>query len=196
MTDKLRRDVFREARPSLVERFGVDYLEETAYPSYYNRLPPARYLAWRRVSAAQTLLDGTDGAALDFGAGLGVMLPYLSKQFARVTACDLRIEATRFMLERLALENVEMAATLEEADGPYDAVVALDVLEHVPDLPAIYDRLAALTRPGGVWVISGPTENALYRAARFVARRPVEVTSEPSMTSSTTCQATSAVRLS
>jgi SAM-dependent methyltransferase len=51
----------------------------------------------------------------------------------------------------------------------FDLIVALDVLEHVENLPDTLADLHALLRPGGQIVISGPTENFLYRLGRALA---------------------------
>jgi 2-polyprenyl-3-methyl-5-hydroxy-6-metoxy-1,4-benzoquinol methylase len=48
-------------------------------------------------------------------------------------------------------------------------VIALDVLEHVKDLPRTLSELLALLTPGGQLIVSGPTENILYRIGRKVA---------------------------
>jgi SAM-dependent methyltransferase len=171
-TQSNRRELEKLA-PALVSHFGRARLEETAFPVYTNPFPPARYLAWRRVTFAQRLLTEatTGGSALDFGAGLGPMLPWLVARYRHVTACDLDTEITSFMLERLGLTDVETVHGPGEGSlAPFDAVVALDVLEHVSDLSGVYEELEAVTKPTGVWVISGPTENRLYRLARRVAR--------------------------
>ena len=51
----------------------------------------------------------------------------------------------------------------------FDLVNALDVLEHVDDLPHTLKELLHLLKPGGQLIISGPTENALYQIGRKFA---------------------------
>jgi 2-polyprenyl-3-methyl-5-hydroxy-6-metoxy-1,4-benzoquinol methylase len=166
------RDVLTGARAELVDRFGRDALEETAYAVYTNPFPPAAYLGWNRVAHAQGLLKDVAHTrrALDFGSGLGVMLPYLCQRFREVVAFDLDVRPTRLMIERMHLSNVSPRFRLDAADAEFDAVVALDVLEHVADLAGVYDDLLSRTAAGGSWVISGPTENWLYRAMRRITR--------------------------
>jgi 2-polyprenyl-3-methyl-5-hydroxy-6-metoxy-1,4-benzoquinol methylase len=165
------RRALLEARPELVDRFGRDALEETAYPVYTNSFPPAAYLGWNRVVHAQRMLsDAGEGVrALDFGAGLGVMLPFLSQQFTDVIAFDLDPDPTEVMVQRMDLPNVEVVSKLGDEHVEFDAITALDVLEHVDGLDDIYADLLRRTAPKGVWVISGPTENWLYRTMRRVA---------------------------
>ena len=51
----------------------------------------------------------------------------------------------------------------------FDAIIALDVLEHVDDLTDILQQFRRLLKPGGIVVISGPTENGLYKLGRRIA---------------------------
>src|SRR5262249_25996002 len=62
------------------------------------------------------------------------------------------------------------AANLDELPAAsYDLVTALDVLEHVDNLDGTIDRLQRLLRPGGSILVCGPTENALYKAGRWLS---------------------------
>jgi 2-polyprenyl-3-methyl-5-hydroxy-6-metoxy-1,4-benzoquinol methylase len=138
-------------------------------------MPPAAYLGWSRIRHAQRLLDGASAtrAALDFGPGLGVMLPFLVERFDRVVACDEDPEVTGFMTERLGLDGVDVTNAVPPPNSlgsRYDAVLALDVLEHVEDLDGILATLLSETADNGVWIISGPTENAIYRMMRKLSR--------------------------
>jgi 2-polyprenyl-3-methyl-5-hydroxy-6-metoxy-1,4-benzoquinol methylase len=162
----------RDAETELSESFGAASLEETAYSVYLNSFPPAAYLGWNRVVHAQRMLEATSarGAALDFGSGLGVMLPYLSQRYRSVVAYDLEPGPTALMVDRMRLPNVRTMSKLQERDVAFDAITALDVLEHVDDLHAVYAELLNRTAAGGAWVISGPTENWLYRAMRKLSR--------------------------
>lgn len=49
--------------------------------------------------------------------------------------------------------------------GPYDAVLALDVLEHLPDAVRVLSALAGLLAPGGRLVVSVP--NVAHWTVRF-----------------------------
>src|SRR3712207_3756603 len=97
------RRSLQDAEAELERRFGRDALEESGFPIYINRFPPAAYLGWNRISHGQQLLRDRPhgGKALDFGSGLGVTLPFLSQSFDRVVAFDLNPGPTSFMVERM-----------------------------------------------------------------------------------------------
>ena len=143
MPETSAQSVIERSVGDLVERFGRERLAEKALPSYDNHLAPARYLAWSRVRHAEKMLAKVSGrAALDFGPGLGVMLPFLAERFSALVACDEDPEVTEFMVGRLGVSNVEVVDSLDDIGGAFDCTVALDVLEHIVDLDPIYGPLS------------------------------------------------------
>ncbi len=165
------QETLRTAQGDLALQFGEARLEETAYPVYTNTFGPASYLGWSRISHAQRMLAGQRGErALDFGAGLGTMLPFLSQHYRLVDAVDLDPEPTKVMVERMNLANVAVRSDLPTQPESFEVITALDVLEHVDDLAGIYERFVEVTARNGIWVLSGPTENWLYKLSRKVAR--------------------------
>ena len=52
-----------------------------------------------------------------------------------------------------------------------DLILALDVLEHVDDLPKVLQDMARLLKPQGLLLVSGPTENWMYRLGRSIGQR-------------------------
>lgn len=167
--DEARR-VLDGARHELLARYGPERLAETAYPAYMSRSRAASWLAWSRVAHAQRLAgDAPVHRALDFGSGLGVLLPHLARQARRVDAVDLDVDLPTLMIESLGLANVAAHGEVPARADGYQLVTSLDVLEHVDDLAGIYAALDAVTATDGRWVISGPTENLPYRLARRIA---------------------------
>lgn len=149
--------------------------DEMAVPSYCHWNPIIRRLFWRRLKHALELLaPQPNERCLDFGSGTGVLLPALSARCAKVYAADLLPEPARQMVARRKLQSVEVLDTalpaLADMDGePLDAIVALDVLEHVDDLAGTVRHFVSLLRPGGRVIMSGPTETSLYRLGRVLA---------------------------
>lgn len=112
---------------------------------------------------------------LDFGCGSGVMLPFLAQHSKQVIALDIDLLPLEKVKKHIPLpSNVEVydANQITLSGLPqksFDLINALDVLEHVDDLPRTLSELLALLRPGGQLVVSGPTENILYQIGRKIA---------------------------
>jgi 2-polyprenyl-3-methyl-5-hydroxy-6-metoxy-1,4-benzoquinol methylase len=113
--------------------------------------------------------------ALDYGCGSGVMLPFLGEISHRLTAMDVdllpfeRVSRYRSFPDHLEILDARQQRLRDLPRASFDLIVALDVLEHVEDLPATLDDLQALLVPGGQIVVSGPTENLLYKIGRALA---------------------------
>ena len=103
------------------------------------------------------------------------MLPFLCKQSNHVLGLDVDLLAFNQMSRRLNFPaNIEVRdiaqtplASLPAAS--FNLITALDVLEHVDDLPTTLSDLVRLLKPGGWLVVSGPTENIFYKIGRRLA---------------------------
>ncbi len=98
------------------------------------------------------------GDVLDVGSGTGQVLAALAP--ARGVGIDVSEQmvdrARRQHARRDELEfNVADAVDAGQL-GRFDAVVCVDVLEHVPDWPAVIDALAEACRDDGVIVLTTP----------------------------------------
>jgi 2-polyprenyl-3-methyl-5-hydroxy-6-metoxy-1,4-benzoquinol methylase len=152
-------------------------LDEIGFPAYSHTNPLIKWLFWRRLHIVMDHVErGAPYArALDFGCGSGVMLPFLSRVCAEVVAADVDLLPLERMKRRIPLpSNVTEwdASGVAMAQGEaasFDLIIALDVLEHVKDLPWTLAQLLRLLKKGGWLIISGPTENALYRFGRKLA---------------------------
>ena len=111
----------------------------------------------RDPSAARPL-DGL--RMLDIGCGGGLICEPLTRLGAEMVGIDPAgsgIEAARVHAREQGLtidyRNVT-AESLAEAGEMFDAVLCLEVVEHVPSVPALVATCGALTRPGGGLVFS------------------------------------------
>jgi 2-polyprenyl-6-hydroxyphenyl methylase/3-demethylubiquinone-9 3-methyltransferase len=111
-----------------------------------------------RAATAPRPLEGLD--ALDVGCGGGLLAEPLARLGAAVTGIDpltSNVETARWHAEEVGLGIEYLPVTLDAlvaAGRRFDLVVASEVVEHVPDVPAFLAELAAVTRPGGLVVLS------------------------------------------
>ena len=167
-----------EIAREVVATYPPGSLDEQAALAYLKGLALSRWVFWRRVAFMHRHLRRAAGSGcLDFGCGLGIMLPFLARRFACVHAVDLLPDvAARFLerwwtVSREPPQNVSLAASLDDAGLPersLDLILALDVLEHVENLAEVLVRMRGLLKEDGVLVVSGPTENALYKLGRRI----------------------------
>lgn len=137
--------------------------------SYSHPNPAVALAAWSRVMMAVRFWRryARQGPILDFGAGTGEIHHFLDtgQLYHFIEANDSLAGALGSFIPQARRETLENMPL-----GTFACVMALDSLEHNDDFAAIVDRLALALAPGGVLIVSGPTENALYRLARAIAR--------------------------
>jgi SAM-dependent methyltransferase len=100
---------------------------------------------------------------LDAGCGWGVTLEYLESLGYRVTGLDI----SRRALEELDTRERRLVLADLTQDVPaqtdrFDAVLALDVIEHIDDDASAVRRLGELTATSGVLIVSVPALPELF----------------------------------
>jgi 2-polyprenyl-6-hydroxyphenyl methylase / 3-demethylubiquinone-9 3-methyltransferase len=99
-------------------------------------------------------------AILDIGCGAGLVTEPLARMGASVTGIDPSAEniavARHHAAESgLAIDYRDTTAEALAAEGAaYDAVLILEVVEHVANVPLFIESAASLVRPGGLLVAS------------------------------------------
>jgi 2-polyprenyl-3-methyl-5-hydroxy-6-metoxy-1,4-benzoquinol methylase len=148
--------------------------DEQGLPSYTNPNLFMRWITWKRVSVVLRSMESLPrpDKVLDFGCGYGVFLPYLSAQSGSVTAFDLMVDEVRQIGQTEGWRNIEYLGDFKEIASrkdTYDLILAIEVLEHVEDLENTVSTFAQILTENGHFIVSGPTENLLYRTGRKLA---------------------------
>jgi glycosyltransferase involved in cell wall biosynthesis len=143
-----------------VEPYGRAFLNNlTGTPQYLNWL--ARVL---RPSLGDTVLE--------LGAGIGNMASHLMGRRLHYVVAEkdplyLHALHNRFLrtpnVAVLQL-NPECPNDYEEAGGPFDTVLCINVLEYVEDPAVVIQAAASVLRPGGSLIVLAPHSQALFGA--------------------------------
>lgn len=162
--------------PAELDKFaelGRDWWDAAGAMAPLHKLNPVR-VAFIRDQACARLGRPADAprpllglTALDVGCGGGLLAEPLARLGARVTGIDPvagSIEAACWHAAEVGLAidyRTAMLGELVAAGQRFDLVVASEVVEHLPDVPAFLAELAAATRPGGLVVLSTLSRTAL-----------------------------------
>lgn len=100
---------------------------------------------------------------LDAGCGGGLLAPHVRDLGYRHVGVDLRRSGLALAAERGVTPVGGDVAALPLAADSADVVVAGEILEHVPDLPATVAELCRVLRPGGTVVLDTLNSTGLSR---------------------------------
>jgi SAM-dependent methyltransferase len=120
----------------------------------------------RRRSARRLLellaTEVPEGRLLQVGCGYGLLLDEARRRGYQAEGVELAREAARYAREQLGLAIRETAIEQAQLDSErYDAILLVDVLEHLDEPVAVLDRLLAVLRPGGALLIVTPDPTSL-----------------------------------
>ncbi|GHA73674.1 bifunctional 2-polyprenyl-6-hydroxyphenol methylase/3-demethylubiquinol 3-O-methyltransferase UbiG [Cognatilysobacter bugurensis] len=100
-------------------------------------------------------------SVLDVGCGAGLLSEALALEGADVTALDLAPELIRVAQlharesgARVDYRVQSVEALAQEVPGRFDAIICMEMLEHVPDPSAVIASCMRLLRPGGTLFVS------------------------------------------
>ena len=96
---------------------------------------------------------------LSIGDGLGVDSVHFARLGHRLTYYEVPGFSEAFARRVFRAYEVDITVVTAQEEIPqtaYDAIVCLDVLEHVPDPPAMVKTIASYLRPGGRLIVNAP----------------------------------------
>lgn len=114
---------------------------------------------------------------LDIGAGRGEHLNYEDISSQDYTAMELRPELAEVI--RLAYPSVKVVVgdcqeRIDFPDNYFDRVLAIHILEHLPNLPKALDEIKRILMPNGLFSVVIPCEGGLaYSLARQISTRRI-----------------------
>ena len=132
-----------------------------------------------RLSWMDRQIDWKDRQVLDLGCAGGFMAEALDERGAAVIGIDPAedaIAAARAHAEqtgRRITYDVGVGEALPYADQAFDAVVCVDVLEHVQDLEQVIREVARVLRPGGMFLFDTINRNPLSRLATITVAEDI-----------------------
>lgn len=132
-----------------------------------------------RLSWMDRQIDWAGKDVLDLGCAGGFMAEALETRGARVTGIDpaaAAIAAARTHAAQTGRNiryDVGTGEALPYPDAAFDAVVCVDVLEHVQDLSAVLGQIARVLRPNGLFLFDTINRTWLARLATITIAEDV-----------------------
>lgn len=129
-----------------------------------------RYYAALVRRYAPPPVSGEARHLLEMGCGLGHMLGLLQDDFqcVGIDLIDYSIEQTRINAPRAQALQMSADDLSSFEDESFSAVVALHLVEHLPDPAHTIQEVSRILKPGGVWLFATPHPD--YSLRRFKDR--------------------------
>jgi len=171
MIDSVYKNTYTNIFRTLLAETPAGYYDHAAVPSYTHSNKLMAWLFWQRIKIALSMAGKLErSSVLDFGCGCGVTFLYLRNKKCRITGCDSQF----YSITDKVCKELNIQATIHSdidniCDEKFDCIVALDVLEHIKDQAPYIEKLKQLSHNGTRIILSGPTENMLYKIGRRMA---------------------------
>lgn len=114
---------------------------------------------------------------LDIGAGRGEHILYEDLSHQDYYALELRENVAENIQNKFPQVKTIVGDIQQQIDVPddyFDRVLAIHILEHLPDLPRALDEVKRILKPGGQFSVMIPCDPGLaYSIARNISARPL-----------------------
>ncbi len=162
---------------NLLKKTGaVDYF-------YWNYKFPIKYIQLYRFKRIVKLLgDKKYNTLLEAGTGSGVFIPQLAKHCNSIYACDIHSNFNHIpeLCKHYGIKDCNVSTQSIEStnysDGQFDAVVAVSVLEFVPDVQKALTEIKRILKKDGVFITICPMESKLldFFLSLYTTKKPDE----------------------
>lgn len=149
------------------------------FMAVWHQVLPAKFglIEWFNHTYPLRSRGGVGAKTLEVGAGVGGHLHYEDLSAQDYTALELRPEMAGLIKERFPRCRVEVGDCQKRIpfeDSTFDRVLAIHVLEHLPDLPAAVREIRRVVKPDGVLSVVIPCEGGpFYTFCRNISARRV-----------------------
>lgn len=143
-------------------------------PEYHSKNLLVRKLFWKRLQIALQLAEsklrsGEDLSVVDLGCGEGILLKLIEERFKNNRTFGIDIEPNTVKLKKFLKAEIKIADLMKSGfpNGFFDIAFCLDVLEHFKNLEQPIKEIKRITKPGGLLIVSLPTENLFYKGGEI-----------------------------
>ena len=180
--DRFAREYFFELAPAFCERCGAFQIvehpdpgkmfhAEYAFFSQTSRAMAAHFETFAK-SAMADWLGADDPFVVELGSNDGIMLRHFAARRIRHLGIEPSAnvaEAARAQGVRTlnAFFNAETARAVVRDHGPADAILAANVMCHIPDLNSVAEGIAVLLKPDGVVMFEDPYLGEVIRQTSY-----------------------------
>ncbi len=132
-----------------------------------------------RLKHFDRLIDWRGKDVLDLGCAGGFMAEALAQRGANVTGIDPAADAIDAARRHAKAEGLRIGydtgvgEALPYEDASFDAVVCVDVLEHVADLGKVLAEVGRCLRPGGLFLFDTINRNPIARLATITVAEDI-----------------------
>jgi len=142
------------------------------FMKYWHEISPKKYSIFERFNHTYPAKNPiSKGRVLEIGAGLGEHIYYENLSNIEYYVLELRPEMADEIKKRFPAVNVIVGDCQERMKFPenfFDRVIAIHVLEHLPNLPVALKEVCRILKPNGEFRVVLPCEGGF---AHLLARR-------------------------
>jgi ubiquinone/menaquinone biosynthesis C-methylase UbiE len=155
-----------DSRQAEIRRYAQEKETHYNFTKPFTRVDRAQNIRYLLafLAVAENLRVPQDALILDLGGGAGWVSELLAKFGYRPVTLDLSTALIRVGRDRFTRENLTARFTagdmtvLPIRTASVDAVVVIDALHHVPDVPAVFREAHRVLVPGGQFLLAEPGE--------------------------------------